>query len=433
MDILAFLTSLTTILIAGIFLSMLAKKIKLPDTLLLLLGGMALSFIYYNGQPILSFPVPFLIGISIIALLMIVFDSASRLKKEALFNFSDEGLILALIFLFLNLLCLSFITHKLFSIENFYLSLIFAVLMAGTAPDVALSQLKGLRYKAVEVLRMESIINTPLTVLLPFIIIDLIRSNLEIMSRFMQAFGPLLQQFITGIGAGVLIGVIIFKIMGEKYSAIYSPLGLIIAALLTYVLAENLGGNGVLAVAVFGLVFANSPIKQKFTLLHFESELALFMNILVFALIGLYINPPLSAAFFFKTILLFAAYLVIRFVAVAITFRKSNYDLKEQLFMTLNTPKGIAVAVVAFTMMNFSNPKSALFIPGIETVLDLTLVFMLYSIITSSITTRFTKYFLKPQQKSKEAELSKAVEELVSKIPEKKKIPAKKRIVKKTI
>ena len=425
MEILAFLTSLAIVLIVGLLLSILSKKINLPDTLLLILGGMALSFVYYNGSPILSFPIMFLIGISFIALLMIVFDSASRLKLVEVNNFSDEVFKLALLFLLFNLVFLTFITHKMFSIQNVYLSLIFSVLMAGTAPDVILPQLRGLRYNAVEILKLESIVNTPLTVLLPFILIDLMRSNLDVVSRFMQAFGPLLQQFITGIGAGVIIGFLIFKIMGESYSTIYSPLGLIIAALLAYLLAENLGGNGVLAVAIFGLVFANSAIKNKFTLLHFESELAVFMNILVFTLIGLYIAPPLSAAFFLKALVLFAAYLLIRFASVAVVFRKSGYDLKEQVFMTLATPKGISVAVVAFTLMNFNNPSGEAFIPGIAPILSLTLVFMLYSIITSSITAKFAKSFLKPPKKSKESVLSKTLENLASKIPEKKKVSGK--------
>ncbi|MCP3684840.1 MAG: hypothetical protein GY861_19420 [bacterium] len=388
------MTSLTIVLIAGTLLSIVAKKISLPDTLLLLLGGMVLSYISYEGNPVLSFPTSFLIGISTIALLMIVLDSSSVLKLDEVNKFSTGVLKLAMIFLFLNIVVMTLLTHQLFSMGNLYLSLIFAVLVAGTAPDVVLSQLKGICYNAVEILKLESIINTPLTVLLPFIFVQLIHDNVAVVSAFMNEIGPFLQQFVTGVGTGVVVGIIIFKIMWKQYSDVYSPLGLVVAGMLTYILAENLGGNGVLAVAVFGLVFANSPIKRKNIVMHFESELTVFMKIMVFTLIGIYIALPLTLDFFLKSLLLFVVYMLIRFVAVHIAFRKSKYTIKEQIFMTLNTPKGIAVAVVVFYFMAFTDPSSELFIPGIEMVMNLTMAFMLYSIITSSIAVKFTKQLL---------------------------------------
>ena len=70
--------------------------------------------------------------------------------------------------------------------------------------------------------------------------------------------------------------------------------------------------------------------------------------------------------------------------------------------MTLNMPKGIAVAVVAFTLTTFNIIGTSNYIPGISIVLDLTLIFMVGTIVLSSIATYFAKYFVgeepKPQK-----------------------------------
>ena len=63
--------------------------------------------------------------------------------------------------------------------------------------------------------------------------------------------------------------------------------------------------------------------------------------------------------------------------------------------MTLNVQKGIAVAVVVFTL-------SILKIEGISLILNLTLMFMLYSIIISTIVLKLSHHFVKGKEVIKE-------------------------------
>jgi len=176
--------------------------------------------------------------------------------------------------------------------------------------------------------------------------------------------------------------------MKRKYSETLSPLTIITSALLTYILAENLGGNGVLAVTTMGLFFGNTYVTHKLQLREVSSFFANSLEILVFILIGLIIKIPLNYAFIFKSLMLFIIYLVVRYLAIAISLKKLNYNLKERLFMAFNVQKGIAVAAVAFTL-------TTLHIEGIQTILHLILLFMLYSIIISTIVVRFSKYFVR--------------------------------------
>jgi len=56
--------------------------------------------------------------------------------------------------------------------------------------------------------------------------------------------------------------------------------------------------------------------------------------------------------------------------------------------MSLNAQKGIAVAVVVFSL-------ATLEIEGMDVVLNLSLAFMLYSIVLSSVVLRIAKFFIK--------------------------------------
>ena len=100
------------------------------------------------------------------------------------------------------------------------------------------------------------------------------------------------------------------------------------------------------------------------------------------------VNLPLVASFFIKSFVLFLIYILIRFLAVHFTFRDS-YSLNEKIFMSLNVSKGIAVAVVAFTLMTKN-------IPGIDHMLQLILIFMVYSIATATIAQKFALKLLNP-------------------------------------
>ena len=57
-------------------------------------------------------------------------------------------------------------------------------------------------------------------------------------------------------------------------------------------------------------------------------------------------------------------------------------------------PKGIAVAVVASTLLIYTIPNTASFIPGLSLLLDVVLIFLIYSIVLSTIVIKFAKYFI---------------------------------------
>ena len=416
MDAIVYITYIAIILIVGLICSFISKKLKIPNILLLIIAGMLLQHVNYEGSPLMVFPTTFLSTISIFALAMIVFDASSRLKLKEFDTFSTKALKVSIVFLLLNIIFLTVSTMLIFNIKSIPLALIFATLMSGTAVSAVLIMLKGKANKVCEMLKIESIVNTPFIVLIPFIILDImgrtvLAPKVSVSTILIDQIGPFLLQFIAGIGTGILIGLVTTKFFKKKYSKTLSPLGLMATVLLAYGLAEMLKGNGVLSVTIFGLFFGNTFIKEKTQLHEFSSTFADFLEIFIFVLIGLVLTIPLEKWFLINAGILFLIYLCIRFIAISISFKKHEFSFKEKIFMSLNVQKGIGVATVAISLISYKLTHIAI-ISGIEKtasmpftdllgareILNLILAFMLFSIILSTIVMKFSNYFLKREK-----------------------------------
>jgi cell volume regulation protein A len=389
MDILTILTSTAILLLIGIIITMISAKIKLPSMLLLLIVGIISGSILYKEFHI-SLPEALITGIGTFALIIILFDACAKLNLREMEKYSFPALKLAIIFLILNVIALTTATYFIYG-TTIQLALVFAVLMSGTSPDAILSILHTTKNKAVEILDVESIITTPLTLLLPFMIINFETATQGVIKQTFNQITSFLIQILVGIGAGILVGIIIFKVLRRTYSEKLTPLAIITAALLTYVLAENLQGNGVIAVTTLGLFFGSLHLKNKVTLLGLESNLSNILKIIVFILLGIIIKMPLTVTFFMQAIALFAIYLIIRFATIQIII-KDKHSLRQKIFMTLTSPKGIGAGAAILFLTTY-------IISGLSQILSLAIAFVVISLLTASITAMFSKYFIKEEIK----------------------------------
>jgi len=377
------LSLLSLILLVGIIVSILARKFKLPDVLLLLLIGLVIG--QFN---LLDLDAGFLFAFSVFALIMILFDSTSKFKLKEVNRLSPHALKLAFVFFVFSVVFLSLATYVFFSssLINFnylILAALFGALMSGTSPDVLLSILQDKKQKIAEMIQFESIINTPLSVLVPFLIIDFYSGSL--VTRHIPII--FLQKIMTGVGTGLILGFIFFRLMKYKFQRVLSPLAVIAAALISYTLAEYLNGNGVLSVTTLGFLYGTMVLKDKDKITEFADIFTTFLKIVVFILIGLMISINLNAIFIIKSLALFLIYLVIRYFAISVAFYKVDITKKEKVFMTLSVAKGVAVATIIFLLISYD-------IPGLKTIIDLSLLFVLYSIVLSSISTKFMNKFI---------------------------------------
>ncbi len=386
------LTALSIILLIGMFCALIGRKLRLSPVLLLVLAGIGLKSFSPFSSSLLQFPDIFLTSMGLLALIIIIFDSTSKLKLKEFDQLSFGAFKLTLLILGLSMVFMTLVIHFLLG-ASWGISLIFSSLIIGTSPDVALILVEKTKSKVIEFLKVESILNTPFLVLLPFMIIDFMKSveSKILLERFIEQIQPFFLQLVAGLGSGLFVGLIVFKLMRKAYSEKLSPLALIVAALLAYVLAENLGGNGVLSVTTLGVLFGAVAIKEKHTLQEFSGMLTNALEVLVFVLVGMMIEIPFTADFITVSLLLFGFFILIRFCALFFLFGGAGLEkgspVKQYLFMALNCPRGIATATVVFLLA--ASP-----VPGVSQILDIVLAFLLYSILLSTLVTHFAHVFL---------------------------------------
>ncbi len=390
---------LAVILLIGLFIALVSKKLNISSILILLVAGIVLGKLEYKNESLFALSPAFLTVLAVAALVMIVFDAASRFRWKTIDVHTLKTFKLAFVFLILCMIGLTIAVSLIFGIKNILLALMFSSLMAGTSPDIVLSLLKNEKHKAVEMLRIESILSTPLTIIIPLILVELAsKTNISSIMASQNAFiillsqiKPIVFELVVGISAGIFAGLIIASII-KRLSEKFSPLILVIGALLTYLLAEALSGNGILSVIVMGLLFGNYYIKQKEHRYTFSSFLENSLLILVFLLIGFAIDLPLEdISMWIKASILFIIYLVIRFIAVIISLDDEELTLKDKIFMTLNVPKGIGVAIVVFALA----AKISIYqIQGLDLILDIIIIFMLFSIVLATIVSKASSWFL---------------------------------------
>ena len=150
-------------------MGLISKKLKIPSMLLLIISGAVLKNITIGDNPVFVFSDGFLISMSILALVMIVFEGSSNFSLQDLDTYSSYALKTVIVFLIFNMLFLSIGVFYIFKINSMILSLLFAAVMSGTDPGSILSLFQAKSNKITELLKFESIINTPITVLIPFI------------------------------------------------------------------------------------------------------------------------------------------------------------------------------------------------------------------------------------------------------------------------
>jgi len=384
MDILTYVTYIGVILFLGFLLSIVARKINIPAALFLIFLGIAIANLSFKGKPLMQFDTVFLSGVLLLALVMIVFDRCSRFKVKEFDTFSYKTFTFVIAFLAINIVLVSIISFFLFDFANIYVVLLFALIISGTEL-VAFTPIRHKSSKVMEALKFETAFNLPLVILLPFLILDIMIGN-SLYPDSIVSFLYFIQHAAVGIGIGIFLALVFFKFLKKYYSEKLFPLAIIVSAFLSFVMAENLQGNGVLAVATLAIFFGNMYLKGKPILEEFSEILFTSLEILVFVLLGFMIKIEFTFAFFMKSLLVFIAILAIRYVSVLIAFPNDEFTKKEKLVLALNASKGVSIAVLAFALLLEG-------IAGFDLALNLIFLIIIYSLALSAAVNNFSSVF----------------------------------------
>ncbi len=365
----------------GVLVANICKRYSIPDTFFLVILGLVFGPLLMVSE--MGVVPDFL---RLLALILIVFTGMFNLSFRTFKKFSGVSINLAVIGVVFNTIVFGIAAYFIFAIDWIYAFLLGAII-SGTGYSVVATFESGFKHskQALSVLKIESILNSPLTVLIPVILLDLVMLQPGALIEPLKYATQFWEMMAAGVGTGIIIGLLISKFMKGMLTE-YKPLFVFAIALITYAVAENVGGSGMLAVAVCGLIAGNLTFKEKQKTREFEDCLSEMFRISVFALLGaqivLFFEPVqllLTVLFF---LLIFFSRPIFAIPALGEKLR-AEFSKRELILLSLAAPRGIAAAAMAplAATVLIAAGQTAI----ASQILNITFYIVLFSIVASSI------------------------------------------------
>lgn len=365
---------LMMVTIGGIFLGTLAisrfsLKIGIPAILGVLLFGLLInpSVTLFSQETILR--------LQALSLSILLFNAGLETDIRSIRGFLEYGILLAVGGVILSSLLLGLIIWFVASpdaggIELGFQQMPLAVAMliaaclgstdAGATMNVLQSLQRAIPPKLAALVQFESSVNDPTGILFLGLVIGL--TTLDGGSSGQAVVLGELQTFLQKIGSGLLIG------GGVSYIGRFSlnrlvrdPSQLLILGisigLISYGLAELLGGSGFISAYVAGLMLSNLPYSNEWitpqalqkTLLPFNT----MTEITVFLIFGLSVHPVVLLPSLPEGIVVaIAMMLVARPVSVLLLQRFSPFDRRESLLVSWCGLRGAVPLALSFVMVD---------------------------------------------------------------------------------
>jgi cell volume regulation protein A len=335
-----------------LFLSVLSSKISdrlsIPALLVFLAIGMLAGSEGIGG---IFFDNAFLAkGLGIAALSFILFSGALDSDRESLKAVIRDGIALSTLGVLITAAIVGvFAVYALhFSVvEGLLLGAIISSTDAAAVFSILRARNIGLRGQLRPLLEFEAGSNDPMAVFLTVLLIQIAQSATSSTAQAVLFFA---QQFSVGAAVGLFLGKFtsfaINRIRLEN-DGLY-PVMTLALVLLTYGLAEVLGGNGFLAVYLAGWQLSGKAFLHKKNLVRFHEGLAWLMQIIMFLALGLLVFPsklaPVTGAgLATAAVLMFLA----RPVGVFASLSLAKMSLREKLLVSWVGLRGAAPIVLA--------------------------------------------------------------------------------------
>ncbi|WP_424356959.1 potassium/proton antiporter [Methanocella sp. MCL-LM] len=336
------------LLLLGILASKTSEKLGVPVLLLFLLIGIVagsdgLNLIYFDDAWLAQ-------SIGIVALAFILFDGGISTKWKNVRSVIEDGALLATLGVLLTAIILGIFAAYVLKLPLLYGLLLGAIVSSTDAAAVFAvlrSKKVSLKGRLKPLLELESGSNDPMAVFLTISIIYLIATPQSSLINVIPIFfSQLIIGAFVGYGmARVSLGLI--NRLRLEYEGLY-PAFTVSTVLLTYGLTALLGGSGILAVYLLGLIYGNSKFIHKTSLRYFHDGLAWIMQIVMFLTMGLLVFPaqliPILPAGIIISLFLM---LIARPVSVFLTMILSKFGFKEKLLISWVGLRGSVPIILA--------------------------------------------------------------------------------------
>ena len=373
------------LLIVAVF-SRLIGKLPISFQMIFIIAGIATGWLFTGYVDVTKPPYSTTIFlIAEIALVLVLFSDASRVGLKALNNNLSTRLLT--IGLPITIILGVVVATLLFPGIPWWVAGIIGAALAPT--DAALGQIVVQNKKVPERIRrtieIESGLNDGGAVpfLLVFIAIGLAAEAFRPMGFFIQvAFEQIVFGALVGLGVGIIGGGIVLKAREKKWiTPNFQRIAFLSLALLTFLIADEIGGSGFIAAFIGGLALGYVVKDSGEILMDFSETEGQLLNLTVFFLLGIVVLPLILNVTW--QILLYAilSLTIIRMLPVAISLIGTKLDWNSILFIGWFGPRGLASIVLALLAL-----EELKVFPGDTTFITVAFVTVLLSVFAHGFT-----------------------------------------------
>ena len=283
------------IMMVAVIVAIVAKYIRWPYTIMLLLSGLVIA--YFNIDP------PFVLDKKMIFHILLpplIFEGALHMRLKHLKENAKVISLLAIPALILSSFFVGYLIY-LFTASSaasaipFTIALLIAIIIIPTDPVSILAIYKETKLptKLKNIIEGESIFDDGTCLVLFAVILDLIRvGNVDILTGITDFLRMAIFGILLGLAVGYILYMIISKI-DDKFTEVMITLIMVFGL---FAMAENMGASGVFAVVMAGLILGNYGTRfamapsARHTLLSFWGFIVFLVNSFLFIVVGMNVN-----------------------------------------------------------------------------------------------------------------------------------------------
>jgi NhaP-type Na+/H+ or K+/H+ antiporter len=374
------------ILVLGMIASKISKKLHIPDIVIFLLSGVIIGPAVLNianletyssaNQFILTFGSAF-----------ILYGGGREIKLKVLNEVKWSVTLLATLGVFISAIIIAGVSMLVFHLDFIYAFLIGSVI-ASTDPAALVPIFQKIQIvdRVKQTVISESAFNDAAGAILVLSVLTIIQSGkFSLLANTEQLF----QMIFFGILCGTVVGILFSISISEgKYGLFieFAPIVSIVAVLISYSLAEVVGGSGYMSAFITGLICGNKknfklwvPTEDFEIQQHVRETVLTVMKISIFILLGMHVDFTALFAYWKESLIVVVALIFVARPIAVLVCTKLDYRQKwtknEILFMMWIRETGVIPAALSGVIVSQKIPNAEIVSSVVFMTILITLAF----------------------------------------------------------